>query len=40
VILSDDNGQEAVCFLKKVIWSQVQAVQRKGLRGHLEKGQA
>jgi len=40
VILSDDDGQEALRFLKKVIWGQVQAVQRKGLRGHLEKGRA
>jgi len=39
MILADDDAQEALRFLKKVIWSQVQDARRKGLRGHLEKGQ-
>jgi hypothetical protein len=39
MILTDGDGTAALRFLKEVIWSQVQAVRRKGLRGHLEAGQ-
>jgi len=39
VILSDSDEAEALRFLKKVVWAQVQAVRRKELRGHLEQGQ-
>lgn len=38
VILTDGDGTAALQFLKKVVWAQVQAVRRKGLRGHLETG--
>jgi dsDNA-binding SOS-regulon protein len=38
MILADKNAEEAFIFLKEVIWAQVQAVHRKELRGHLEKG--
>ena len=39
MILTDGNEAAALQFLKKVVWSQVQAVRRKGLRSHLEAGQ-
>jgi hypothetical protein len=39
VILFGSDEAEALRFLKKVVWAQVQAVQRKELRGHLEQGQ-
>ena len=39
VILSDSDEAEALRFLKKVVWAQVQATQRKELRSHLEQGQ-
>jgi hypothetical protein len=39
VILSDNDAAEALRFLKKVVWAQVQAVRRKELRSHLEQGQ-
>jgi predicted DNA-binding protein (UPF0251 family) len=39
VILSDSDAAEALRFLKKVVWAQVQAARRKELRGHLEQGQ-
>jgi len=38
MILADGDGTAALQFLKKVVWSQVQAVRRKGMRGHLEAG--
>lgn len=38
VILADKDAEEALRFLKEVIWTQVQAVRRKALRSHLEKG--
>jgi hypothetical protein len=38
MILADKDGEEALRFLKEVIWAQVQAVRRKALRSHLEKG--
>jgi len=39
MILTDGDGAAALHFLKDVVWAQVQAVRRKGLRGHLEAGQ-
>ncbi|MCX6028807.1 MAG: hypothetical protein NT169_05845 [Chloroflexi bacterium] len=39
MILADGDGQEALRFLKEVVWDQVQAVGRKALRGHMEQGQ-
>lgn len=36
MILADKDAEEALRFLKEVIWSQVQAVHRKELRSHLE----
>lgn len=39
MILTDRDEAAALQFLKKVIWAQIQAVRRKGLRGHLEAGQ-
>ena len=38
VLLADADGAEALCFLKEVIWTQVQDVHRKEMRSHLEKG--
>lgn len=38
VILADQDGAAALRFLKEVIWAQVRAVHRKGLRSHLDKG--
>jgi hypothetical protein len=38
VILVDRDAEDALRFLKEVVWPQVQAVRRKGLRGHLEAG--
>ena len=40
MILIDGDGVAALHFLKKVIWSQVKSVRRKGLRSHLEAGQS
>ena len=39
MIVVDRDEAEALRFLKEVVWSQVQNVRRKGLRGHLEAGQ-
>jgi len=39
MILTDGDGAAALQFLKEVLWPQVQAVRRKGLRSHLEAGQ-
>jgi len=39
MIVIDRDEAAALRFLKEVVWSQVQAVRRKGLRGHLEAGQ-
>jgi hypothetical protein len=39
MILTDGDEAAALRFLKEVVWSQVQAVRRKGLRSHLEAGQ-
>ena len=38
VLLADGDGAAALRFLKEVVWAQVQAVHRKELRSHLEKG--
>jgi len=40
MIVADNDAEEALQFLKEVLWSQVQAVHRKELRSHLEKGAA
>ncbi len=39
MVLTDRDGEEALRFLRQVVWAQVEAVRRKGLRGHLEAGQ-
>ncbi len=39
MILTDRDGAAALRFLKEGVWTQVQAVGRKGLRCHLEAGQ-
>jgi hypothetical protein len=38
MILADGDVQEALRFLREVVWGQVQAVRRKNLRGHMEQG--
>jgi hypothetical protein len=38
VILVDRDEAAALRFLREVVWVQVQAVRRKGLRSHLEAG--
>ncbi len=38
-ILLDNDGEEALRFLKKVIWERVEAARRQGMQSHLEKGQ-
>jgi hypothetical protein len=38
MILVDKDTEAAMRFLKEIIWDQVQAALRKGLRSHLEKG--
>ena len=40
MILADKDAEAALLFLKEVIWTQVQAIHRKELRSHLEKGAA
>lgn len=37
VLLTDEDGEAALIFLREVIWSQVQGVHRKEMRSHLEK---
>jgi hypothetical protein len=39
MILTDHDEAAAWRFLKTVVWTQVQAVRRKGLRSHLDAGQ-
>jgi hypothetical protein len=39
VAISDRDAEEALRILREVIWAQIQAARRKGLRGHLEQGQ-
>ncbi len=39
MILTDNDEKEAFRFLKEVVWAQIQAIRRKELRSHLEKGQ-
>jgi hypothetical protein len=38
MILTDEDETAAIRFLREVVWSQVQAVRRKGLRSHLDAG--
>ncbi len=38
MILVDEDEQAALIFLKEVVWEQIQAALRLGLRSHLEKG--
>ena len=40
IILIDQDEKAALIFLKEIIWEQIQASNRKALRGHLEKGAA
>jgi hypothetical protein len=40
MILIDQDEKAALTFLKEIIWEQIQASNRKALRGHLEKGAA
>jgi len=40
VLLADGDEAAALRFLKEVVWPQMQAVRRKALRNHLEKGTA
>jgi hypothetical protein len=40
VLLADGDEAAALRFLKEVVWAQVQAVRRKELRSHLERGAA
>lgn len=40
MILADKDAEAALLYLKEVIWAQIQAVHRKELRSHLEKGTA
>jgi hypothetical protein len=40
MILVDKDAEAALLFLKEVIWPQVQAVHRKELHSHLDKGAA
>lgn len=40
MVLADEDGAEALRFLKEVVWSQVRAIRRKELRSHLELGRA
>jgi hypothetical protein len=39
MILSDRDDVAALRFLKEVVWVQVQAARRQGMRSHLEAGQ-
>ncbi len=38
MILVDEDAEAALKFLKEIIWEQIQAARRLGLRTHLEKG--
>lgn len=38
MILIDKDAEAALVFLKEIIWDQIQAALRLGLRSHLEKG--
>lgn len=40
MLVQDKDEAAAWRFLKEVVWAQIQDMKRKGLRGHLEKGQA
>jgi len=36
MLLEDKDANEALRFLKEVIWQQIQAARKRGLRSHLE----
>jgi hypothetical protein len=38
MILVDKDAEAVLVFLKEIIWDQIQAALRKGLRNHLVKG--
>ena len=38
MILTDEDAEAALIFLKDVVWAQVQAVHRKELHSHLDQG--
>ena len=38
MLIADGDQAEALRFLKEVVWQQVQAVRKLGLRSHLERG--
>lgn len=38
MILTDADEAAALRFLKEVVWAQVQAARRMGLRSHLDAG--
>lgn len=38
MILVDEDAEAALVFLKEIIWDQIQAALRLGLRSHLEMG--
>ena len=38
MILTDEDAEAALIFLKDVVWTQVQAVHRKELHSHLDQG--
>jgi hypothetical protein len=38
MILTDEDAEAALRFLKEIIWAQVLATHRKELRSHLEMG--
>ncbi len=38
MILVDEDADAALKFLKEIVWEQIQAALRLGLRSHLEKG--
>lgn len=40
MILTDADDAAALRFLKEVVWAQVQAARRTGLRSHLDAGQS
>lgn len=40
MLLADEDGADALRFLKEVVWARVRAVRRKRLRSHLESGRA
>jgi hypothetical protein len=37
MIVADGDAQEALRFLKEVVWGQIQSLRRKGLRGPMQE---